>query len=85
MSNAERHLRLVPPASAERGASPGELEDVGVTLMIFLVAALPLASSIAGLGRWSDGSLGLGTLGVLLAGRELCAWLVARFRSGRAR
>lgn len=87
MSAVERHLHVVPPAPPESEApseAPSrELEDVGLTMGVFLVAALPLASAIAGVGRWGKGSLGLGTLGVLLAGRELCAWLVARRRSVR--
>jgi hypothetical protein len=80
VSGSERHLRLVPPTPPGGEARSSEIEDVGLTAMIFLVAALPLASAIAGVGRWGDGSLGLGTVGVLLAGRELCAWLVARCR-----
>jgi hypothetical protein len=51
--------------------------------MIFLVAALPLASTIAGVGRWDDGSLGLGTVGVLWSGRELWRALAPRGRNGR--
>ena len=83
MSAVEPHLRVVPPVPIESEPVPGELEEVGLLIMIFLVAALPLASAIAGVGRWGDGSLGLGTLGVLLAGRELGAWLLARCRGRR--
>lgn len=84
MAGVERHLRVVPPAPAGSEAPSSEGADVGLTTAIFLIAALPLASAIAGVGRWDDASLGLGTLGVLLTGRELCAWLVARHRARRS-
>lgn len=83
MPAMERHLHVVRPSEAEGEAVSSGLEDVGLTLMIFLVAVLPLASALAGIGRWDDASLGLGTLGALLAGRELGAWLLARCRTGR--
>jgi hypothetical protein len=60
-----------------------ELDDVGLTVFLFLVAAFPLASVIAGIGRWDQASLGLGTLGVLFAGRELGARVLASWRSRR--
>ena len=78
MTGVERPLRVVTPGKPEEGAASSGLEDLGVTVMIFLVAALPLVSAIAGFGHWSEGSLGLGTVGVLLAGRELCARAFAR-------
>jgi hypothetical protein len=67
--------------AAEEASSA--LDDVGLTLFLFLVAALPLASVIAGIGRWGQASLGLGTLGVLLAGRELAAQALVRWRDRR--
>lgn len=82
MASLHRHLHVVR-SRAEDEALSSELEDVGLTLMIFLVAALPVGSAIGGIGRWDEASLGLGALGVLLAGRELLAWLLARRRSGR--
>jgi hypothetical protein len=85
MRLAERHLHVVPPCPREREPPQSALDDLGVTAMIFAVALLPIASQIAGIGRWGDGSLGLGTLGVVLAGRELWTWLAASRRSGRPR
>jgi hypothetical protein len=85
MSDFEEHLHLqvVRALPAESRTSSSELGDVGLTVMIFLVAALPLVSAMAGIGRWDHVSLGLGTLGVLFAGRELCTWLLATRRRGR--
>jgi hypothetical protein len=83
MSGAQRSLHVVPPRASGDEDVPRDRDDVGLTLMIFLVAAVPLASVAAGIGRWDAASLGLGTLGVLLAGRELYARLVARRGSGR--
>jgi hypothetical protein len=80
MSPDERHVHVVR-AAAEEASS--ELGDVGLTFFLFVVAAFPLASVIAGIGRWGQASLGLGTLGVLLAGRELGALALARWRNGR--
>ena len=85
MPSFEIPLRLVPPCPREDEPPAGDLGDVGLLVMIFVVAALPLASALAGIGRWDGGSLGLGTLGVLVTGRELCVWLLARRRSGRRR
>jgi hypothetical protein len=78
MSGVERPLHLVPPDPTGGGTGPREVDDVGLTAMIFLVSALPLASAMAGVGRWGQASLGLATVGAVLAGRELCAWLVGR-------
>jgi hypothetical protein len=84
MTGLERHLHVVRPGPARgEAAPPRELPDVGVTVMLFLVTALPVASALAGVGRWDDASLGVGTLGVLLTGRELGALALARWRSGR--
>jgi hypothetical protein len=83
MSGVERHLHVVRTSPAEREAVSSAPGDVGLTITIFVVSALPLVSMIAGVGQWGDRSLGLGTLGVLLAGRELGAWLAARCRFGR--
>jgi hypothetical protein len=86
MSGVEEHLHLhvVRTSPAVRGAAASsEPDDVGLVAMIFLVAALPLVSEVAGIGRWDHLSLGLGTLGVLFAGRELCTWLLATRRRGR--
>jgi hypothetical protein len=83
MSPAERHLHVVRTSQTAGEEAPSEREDVGLTLAIFFTAALPLASAMAGVGRWDPGSLGLGTLGVVLAGRELGASLLVRCRSRR--
>jgi hypothetical protein len=82
MSPVERHLHLVRTSPAEGEGPAKDRDDVGITLMLFLLSALPPASALAGVGRWSQASLGLGTLGVLLAGRELGALLLARCRRG---
>jgi hypothetical protein len=79
----ERRLHAILPGPHEEGAPPGELGDLLLMVTIFAVAILPIASELAGVGRWGSGSLGLGTLGVLFTGRALCACLVARLRSGR--
>jgi hypothetical protein len=83
MSPVETHLHVIRAPRAPAEEIPQELDDVGLTLFLFLVAAFPLASAIAGVGRWSQASLGLGTLGVLLAGRELGARALARWRKRR--
>lgn len=81
-----RHLHLVPPAARTAAHLPGDagdLGDLGLTAFIFLVGALPVACALAGLGRWSQGTLGLGTAGALLSGRELLTWLLGdRGRAG---
>ncbi len=82
MPPGERQLRLVP------ACPPGDARgDLALTAVIFAIALLPLASALAGVGEWGGGSLGLGTLGVLFAGRELCVRLAslrrARPPSGR--
>ncbi len=74
------HLRLVPTAGSPSGRRRPALRDVGLTLFILLVAACPLASAVAGLGEWDQRSLGVGAVGVLLAGRELVAPVLARIR-----
>jgi hypothetical protein len=51
--------------------------------MILAVAGLPLASELAGVGEWSGASLGLGTLGVVFASRELCRALLEGSRGRR--
>lgn len=83
MSTAASHLRLVPapPVEGEDAAAPG---DVGLTAVALVIAALPLALAVAGVGRWDDGSVGLGTVGVIFAGRALLAGLLPRARPGRA-
>jgi hypothetical protein len=75
------HLRPVATPGSRAGRRRPASHDVGLTLFIFLVAAFPLASAIAGVGAWDPRSLGVGTAGVVLAGRELAAHLVARLRS----
>jgi hypothetical protein len=77
------HLRLVPTAGSPSGRCRPALHDLGLTLFIFLVAAFPLASAIAGAGEWDQRSLGVGAVGVLLAGRELVVPILAGIR-GRA-
>lgn len=75
-----RQLHLVQPAA--RAASPGsDLPDLALTAFIFALGTLPLVCDLAGFGRWSGGSLGLGTAGALLSGRELLGWLL-RARPG---
>ena len=74
------HPRLVPTAGSPSGRRRPAQHDLGLTLFIFLVAALPLASELAGVGEWDPRSLGVGAVGVLLAGRELVAPAVARIR-----
>ncbi len=74
----ERHLHAVPATAHEHATS--ELGEVGLVATIFAVALLPMVCDLAGIGRWDGASLGLGTLGVLLAGRALGAWLMARAR-----
>lgn len=74
------HLRLVRTAGSPSGRRRPALDDLGLTLFIFLVAAFPLASAVAGLGEWDQRSLGVGAVGVLLAGRELVAPVLARIR-----
>jgi hypothetical protein len=83
MTGLDRHLHVVRPGPAQGEAARRELPDLGVTAMLFLVAALPLASALAGVGKWDEASLGLGTLGVLLAGREIGALLLGTWRNGR--
>lgn len=75
-----RHLRLVPETRSPSERPRLADQDLGLTLLIFLVAAIPLASTLAGVGTWDDRSLGLGTVGVLLSGRELVAPVLARLR-----
>jgi hypothetical protein len=82
MSALERPLHVVRPSSARPTPAPTERSDVGLTVFLLLVAALPLASAVAGVGRWDAASLGLGALGVLLAGRELGSAVLARWRDG---
>lgn len=74
------HLRLVAAAGWASGPRHPALHDLGLTLFIFLVAAFPLVSELAGLGEWDQRSLGVGAAGVLLAGRELVAPVLARIR-----
>jgi hypothetical protein len=83
MSALEKHLHLVRSSAARPEPAPADRADVGLTLFLLLVAALPLASAIAGVGRWDGASLGLGTLGVLLAGRELGSMVVSAWRHRR--
>jgi hypothetical protein len=83
MSPVERHLHVARMSRTAAEEASRERKDVGLTLFLFLVAAFPLASEMAGIGRWGQASLGLGTLGVLLAGRELGALALARWRNRR--
>jgi hypothetical protein len=84
MAPIERNLHLVEASTETRRATAaGEREDVGLTLMLLAVSALPLAASAAGIGQWSGAALGLGAVGTLLAGRELAAQAVARWRRAR--
>jgi hypothetical protein len=83
MPPAETRLHLVPRAPGAGEERSGSHEDVGLTSFLLLVASVPLASAAAGIGRWDATTLGLGTLGVLFAGRELGALVASRWRSGR--
>jgi hypothetical protein len=82
MATTARHLRLVPPGRDDLAPPPaGTAEDLVLDAAIFLVGAVPLVATLAGVGRWGDGSRGIGTIGVLLAGRELWRWAAARVRA----
>jgi hypothetical protein len=76
-----RHLHLTPAAPRTTVRSESDLGDLGLTGFLFVLGALPLVCDLAGIGRWSGGTLGLGTAGALLSGRELLAWLL-RGRAG---
>ncbi len=78
-----RPLQLVAPPPARQERPESQLGDLGLTALIFVLGALPLACELAGFGRWGAGSLGLGTAGALLSGRELLTWVAGR-RSGSA-
>lgn len=78
-----RPLQLVPHPPAPPARAESQLGDLGLTSLIFVVGALPLACELAGLGRWGASSLGLGTAGALLSGREILTWLTGG-RSGGA-
>lgn len=87
MRHTPSHLAVAPPTGAAGGrlrAAAGEAGDLGLMATIFAVALLPLACAAAGVGRWGGGTLGLGAVGSLFAGRELWAWAVATVR-GRGR
>jgi hypothetical protein len=79
----ETQLHAVPAPDPIDDPRLGSLEDLGLMAMLFAIAIIPLASSLAGLGRWSDVEVGLGGVGALFTGRELVACLVAWFRSWR--
>lgn len=83
MSTTASHLHLVPSRPAEPD-EPSHGEDVGLTTAILVVAASPVVLAAAGIGPWQDASVGLGTVGVIFAGRELLGSLLARARSRRA-
>ncbi len=78
-----RPLQLVSPPPPAPVRAESELGDLGLTALIFVLGALPLCCELAGLGRWGASSLGLGTAGALLSGREILTWL-AGHRSGGA-
>lgn len=71
-----RQLHLVPPAARAASCTGSDLPDLALTAFIFALGTLPLVCDLAGVGRWSGGSLGLGTAGALLSGRELLGWLL---------
>ncbi len=70
MRAAGTHLHVVSPAH-EPGRARRDLADLGLSTMLFAVSLAPLACDAAGLGRWDGSTLGLGTVGVLVWGREL--------------
>lgn len=69
MSARAAHLRSVPAETPppEEGRSPGGHEDLGVVALVLVISLVPLASALAGIGRWDGGTLGLATLGMLFA------------------
>lgn len=88
MADAEHRLHLVAPAGEPRDAggelgNDGERGDVFLVATIFAISFLPVASAVAHVGHWGSGTLGLGTAGSVLAGREL--WASARAALRRRR
>jgi hypothetical protein len=76
------NIHAFPPRTSYAHPAPvGDLGDFSLTLFILVISMLPLICLRAGVGSWGGGSLGLGTAGALLAGRELCLHLAARLRS----
>ena len=74
----------VPPSSTDLRAAPeGTLEDLVLLVAIFVVALLPLVSTLAGVGRWGNGSLGLATVASIFSGRELWRLVAARIAARR--
>jgi hypothetical protein len=51
--------------------------------VIFLVAALPIVSVLAEIGRWGNGALGLATVASIFSGRELWRLVAARLAARR--
>ncbi len=81
MSDRPTRIRAValgdaPPADMASGG------DLALLAFLVLVNLVPIAGSLAG-GRWTQGTVGLATVGVLLAGRELARELRARVRARR--
>ncbi len=80
MSDRPPRLRAVTIGDAPLDTASGG--DLALLAFLVLVNLVPIAGSLAG-GRWSQGTVGLATVGVLLAGRELARELRARVRARR--
>jgi hypothetical protein len=83
MSTRSPALRVVG-SHAMDGDGASRPDDLGLTTLILVVAVLPLALAAAGHGPRVYPLVGRGTVGVILAGRELLAALLARARIRRA-
>jgi hypothetical protein len=84
MPTAPHRLHPVSSSGAGPRAVPeGTLEDLLLLVAIFAVALLPLVSTLAGVGRWGDGSLGLATVASIFSGRELWRLVAARVAARR--
>jgi hypothetical protein len=78
------HLRVVPPGSEKIPDGPGATRgDLALLATLLTVNAVPLAAFAAGVGRWSEATLGFATACLLICGRELAAELRALRRRGR--
>jgi hypothetical protein len=78
---ARPHLHLVGSAGAPDGARPAgpSSADVGLECVMLALGLGPVLGVLFG-ARFGPGAAGAGTAIALLAGRELCAELVALVR-----